>query len=96
MIKDTKRHLFAKVMVTGSLVALPMGLFAAPALAAPSVPGLTQVNRPWQQDCDHGGPWQWQQNRGQWGWNNCDNGHGHWEWHGDRWGHGRWEWQRFN
>ncbi|MGW0040751.1 hypothetical protein [Rhodococcus sp. NPDC003348] len=70
------------------MTALPLGLAAAPAIAEPAA----MVDHPWQQDCDHNGPWQWQQNRGNWEWGNCDNGNGHWE-HRDH-GNGDWQWHR--
>ena len=86
------RRAIAKTVVAGALVALPMGLFAAPATAE-RFPNPT--NRSWQNDCDHNGQWRWQQDRGRWSWSDCDNNHGNWQWQGDNNGHGAWRWQRY-
>ncbi len=74
--------------MTVSLVALPIGLYAAPVLAAP--PTVVD-NNGWQEDCDHTGRLGWQQDRGQWRMGDCDFDHGHWQWMGDR-DHGQWRW----
>ncbi|MFI5783072.1 hypothetical protein [Nocardia sp. NPDC051570] len=80
------RRVLARIIVTGSLAVLPMGVFVAPVLAAP----LTLVDdNGWQQDCDHSGQFSWQQNRGQWQMGDCDGGRGHWEQHGNG---GQWQW----
>lgn len=72
-----------------AVAAIPIGVAVAPAMAEPAHP----VDYQWQSDCDHNGPWQWQQNRGNWEFDNCDNGNGHWQWQGDR-GNGNWMWHR--
>ncbi|MFC9786964.1 hypothetical protein [Rhodococcus sp. NPDC127528] len=87
--KLLSRHAIKSAVVVGAIVALPIGLVAAPATAEPVRP----ADYAWQQDCDHTGPPQWQQNRSGWEWGNCDNANGHWEWRGDR-DHGQWQWHR--
>lgn len=83
------RHRLAKILVVCVIAVLPIGITAAPAIAQTAA----AADRPWQSDCDHNGPWQWQENRGNWGFNNCDNNNGHWERHGDR-DNGNWMWHR--
>ncbi|MFF3575070.1 hypothetical protein ACFYXQ_45780 [Nocardia jiangxiensis] len=79
--KTPTRHLLARIIVTGSLIAMPIGLFAAPASAAPP----RVIDHGWRQDCDHSGRFGWEQDRGQWGWGDCDHGRGHWEMRGHQW-----------
>lgn len=81
--KISTRTRLARLAVLGSLVALPMGLFVAPAPAAP--PSVTPVDNNWRQDCDHSGRFDWRQDRGQMRWSDCDNDRGHWEWRGHHW-----------
>lgn len=83
------RHLLRNTVAAAMLSALPLGLVAAPAVAEPT----TAADHPWQQDCDHTGPWQWQQNHGNWEWGNCDNANGHWERRHDQ-GNEQWQWHR--
>lgn len=88
------RRIFRRIAAVTLLTAVPFGLVAAPALAAPAATTSSRViEYPWQPDCDHTGPWQWQQNRDRWEWGNCDNVHGHWEWRGEH-GQEYWQWQR--
>ncbi len=90
MSSITVRKLVARVLVAGSLTVLPVGLVTVPAAADPITPVAQRGNH----DCDHSGPWQWQQNRGQWQWGNCDTRSGHWVWVWDdhRHHHGDWQW----
>ncbi|RDI32640.1 hypothetical protein DEU38_103377 [Rhodococcus sp. AG1013] len=68
------RRVLARVLVTLSLAAVPLGLVAAPALADPATPAtspsavaVTQVHH--QHHQHHGGCWRWEQNhQGQWNW----------------------------
>jgi hypothetical protein len=79
--KPPVRRLLTRLAVAGSLVALPLGLTAAPVLAMP----VTAVDHGWQGDCDHSGHFGWQQDRGRMQWNDCDMGRGHWDMHGNQW-----------
>ncbi|MBU3061429.1 hypothetical protein KO481_07820 [Nocardia sp. NEAU-G5] len=81
--KAPARTLRVCLAVVGALVALPMGLSVAPALAAP--PTVTPVDNGWRGDCDHSGRWAWEQDRGQRRWSDCDHGRGHWEMRDHRW-----------
>lgn len=89
IISSLARHRLAKILVICVIAALPIGITVAPATAETAA----AADHPWQSDCDHNGPWQWQENRGNWEFNNCDNNNGHWERHGDR-DNGNWMWQR--
>ncbi|MFI1916768.1 hypothetical protein [Nocardia sp. NPDC020380] len=79
--KTPGRHLLGRILMTGALVAAPIGLFAAPALAASPV----DYGNGWQQDCDHNGHFGWQQNRGQWQMGDCDTSRGYWGQNGNQW-----------
>ena len=75
------RHCLARIIVTGTLIAMPIGLFTAPASAEPPRP----IDNGWRQDCDHSGRFGWEQDRGQWHWGDCDHGCGHWDMRGNQW-----------
>ena len=77
------RRIVAKVLVTASLIAIPVGLAAAPASAAPRM----DVGQP---DCDRTGAPQWQENRGQWEMGTCDMSQGQWRMDNAQ----QWSWHR--
>ncbi|WP_158675625.1 hypothetical protein [Nocardia stercoris] len=76
------RRLPARIVVSAAAAALPLGMLAAPAIAAPAPPSVAQ-DQSWQQDCDHTGNFNWQQDRGRTQWNDCDSQQGRWQWQRD-------------
>ncbi|MEU7628507.1 hypothetical protein AB0C34_00785 [Nocardia sp. NPDC049220] len=90
--KTSTRRKLAGAAILGSLVALPAGLVAAPAMAAPVAHTGWNHDHGWDRDCDHTGNFRWNPGRGHNEWNDCDFGRGYWEWHGFRDGHWDWSW----